>query len=126
MSLMTKEQVMSGKHDVYVLEADGAFRVRPAVVIVDGGPNAKLKIRNLTGYDIECDFPNGILAAGQSQQPTAKKRIKPNSGVNGPDKLTLLLDGNADGDCEYQIYVLKNGGRWEAVGESRPKIIVDP
>jgi hypothetical protein len=126
MSLTTKEEAVPGKHDVYVLEVDGEFRVRPAVAIVEGGNNRQLKIRNLTGYEIELDLPNGLLAQGQAQQPTAKKKSRPNSGPGGPDKLTLSLDGNADGDYAYHVYVLKNGGRWEAVGESGPKIIVDP
>ncbi len=112
------------RHDVYVLEVDGVFKVRPAVVIVRGGPGAQLKIRNLTKYDVELDFPDKFLEVGKPLRQRAEKRSSPPSGPFGPDKLTLPLDANADGDYPYRVTVLTGGGV-PAVGESGPIIIVD-
>ncbi len=34
---------MGGKHDIYIIEVEGEFRVRPAVAMIDG-TQRKLKI----------------------------------------------------------------------------------
>jgi hypothetical protein len=125
MNLVGKEESMAGKHDIYVLEADGEFRVRPAVAIVQGGKDKRLRIRNLTEYLAFLVFPNGPLDAAESQ--TQSVQAKGTVGQAGKvDRVTLSIDQNADGDYDYQVFVLKNGTAVPAKGESGPKIIVDP
>ena len=125
MSLTAKEEVMSGKHDVYVLEVDGELRVRPAVAIVDGGAGVKLRIRNLTQYPAFLGFPSGPLAPGQPQTQLVepKNTIGPGGKL---DRVQLPIDPSSDGDYNYHVFVIKDGTVVSALGDSGPKIIVDP
>jgi hypothetical protein len=105
---------MPGMHDVYVFEDDGTFYVRPAVAIVTNGPNAKLKIRNLTGHKVRVSLPTNLRTVRSSTlRPgrAAKPRVKT----------------GASGIFNYIVEVSLKPGVWvPAMGDSRPKIIVDP
>ncbi|MGE5358625.1 MAG: hypothetical protein ACM3NQ_06360 [Bacteroidales bacterium] len=100
------------KYDIYVYEDAGVFYARPAPVIVDR-QKGKLKVRNLTKKKITLTFQDGVV----TENPTV---ITGNHG-------DIELDPAADGIYGYDIGVkltTKFSGR--ALGNSAPKIIVDP
>jgi len=105
---------MPGMHDVYVFEDDGTFHVCPGVAMVTNGPNAKLRIRNLTGHKVRVSLPTNLRTVRSSTlRPgrTAKPRLKV----------------GASGIFNYVVEVSLRSGVWvRAIGGSRPKIIVDP
>ncbi len=105
---------MAGKYDVYVIQDGDEYYVRPGVVIVDGGPGGKVRVRNLTGLPIELEFPAAVAAAGRV--PIAAR-----AAAHVP------LAPGADGLYEFAVDVtLREGVTKRALGHSWPKIIVDP
>jgi hypothetical protein len=120
---------MPGKYDVYVFKDGDTFYVRPAVAMVmrDAGV---VKIRNLTDYTVEV----GLFAGPHVPiLPGANRDIE--------------IPGSANGVYDYSVDVLVGPGphgpgphgpgphdgpdggltnRVAAVGNSFPKIIVDP
>ena len=104
---------MGGKHDIYIIEVAGEFRVRPAVAMVDGSTK-KLNIRNLTGYAATLVFPLGFLAGDQEVFSIASM-----------DKKPADLMQNLDGQFQYLVVINKNGELVPAKGESAPSVIVD-
>jgi hypothetical protein len=107
---------MRGKYDVYVFEDGGVFYTRPAVAMVEGGKDKRqLNVRNLTGRSITLAFPKGVLL-GTTQ--LVIKAHKPGQAD---------IDPNADGVFDYQVQVrLTTKIQAQALGNSWPKIIVDP
>ena len=107
---------MGGKHDIYIIEVEGEYRVRPAVTMIDGSTK-KLKIRNLTNYTAVLFFPLGFLADNKESVSIAK---------NTTD--TFDLDPELDDSLarQYSVLINKNGEVVPATGESAPSVIVDP
>jgi len=105
---------MPGMYDVYVFEDDGTFRVCPGVSVVTNGPNARLKVRNLTGHKVRVSLPTNLRTVKSSTiEPdrTAKPKLK----------------SGASGIFDFCVEVSLKPGVWvRAIGGSRPKIIVDP
>ena len=108
---------MPGKHDIYVFEDNGAYYVRPKVAMVSKGQ--KVRIRNLTNYDVQVNFPNGPVS------PTDMGSLS--WTVNGSDRLDLDLDPDKTQVYEYSVYVMvETTVKVPALASSWPKIIVDP
>lgn len=104
---------MAGIHDVYVFAEGNEFLVRPAVVAVSRS-GKKLKVRNLTDYPITLTFREGVIE-GNSCAVGAQKSADAEIGAL------------ADGIHEYTVDVaLRDGTCKKAIGNSWPKIIVDP
>jgi hypothetical protein len=105
---------MPGMYDVYVFEDDGTFYVYPSVATVTNGPNAKLKIRNLTAKKVRVSLPANLRTVRSSTiRPGrfAKPRLK----------------SGASGIFNYIVEVSLRPGVWaRAIGHSRSQIIVDP
>jgi hypothetical protein len=118
---------MPGRYDIYVFDEDGVFYTRPAVAMVEGGKEKKklmveggkdkkkLKVRNLTGRSITLTFPKRVLLGATLL-------------TVGPHKKGQAdIDPNADGIFDYQVQVsLTRKIQTAALGNSWPKIIVDP
>jgi hypothetical protein len=115
---------MGGNHDVYIIEVEGEYRVRPAVAMIKKSTN-KLKVRNMTDSTAALVFPSGFLDASNQIIALAGQEI---ITVDGKDKLSVDLIQNIDVDKHYQYSVLvnKDGQLVPAKGESAPLIIVDP
>ena len=128
---------MAGKHDVYVFydSQNKTFKVRPAVASVEHDHG--VKVRNLTDYPIMVRFADDVLTqyklppavsqvlptlppALQQWLESMPRRIEKNSG----DK--FHFKSNVSGLLEYNVDVETPHGTEHAVGESSPKIIVDP
>ncbi len=108
---------MPGKHDIYVFEDAGSFYVRPKVAMVENGK--KLRIRNLTNYEVQIDFPNGPVLPTSTG---AASCTIPASGAVGLD-----LDPGKNQIYEYSVYVMVQATlKVPALANSWPKIIVDP
>jgi hypothetical protein len=128
---------MHGDYDVYVLDVDGEYRVRPAVMAVKH--HNGVKIRNLTDFPITVRFESGLL------QPIVVPRVP------GPDfsqgflqelaqfvlSPTRVIEAHSNGHFyfapgrsgrafSYEVEVQTEAGPVVAKGESGPKIIVDP
>jgi len=109
--------MMAGKYDIYIIEAGGEYRVRPAVAMVEGsggGGVKPLKIRNVTGHTTILAFPPNFIV----QQDIVTIGSKGTATVN-------LVQG-LDGNYPYSVVVCKNGELLPAKGESGPSVIVDP
>jgi hypothetical protein len=113
---------MAGKHDIYIIKtkgADGEFRVRPAVTMVNG-KKPKLKIRNLTDYTARLTFDSSFI----DQEFHLTDIVYVASGTSAEP---FLVEG-LDGYYEYLVEINTDGAEtWvEAIGESAPSVIVDP
>ena len=105
---------MKGKYDIYIYEDGGAFYTRPPVVAVEGGNGKKLKVRNLTGRTITLTFPPGVVTPATIT-------------VRAHKKGQVDIDPAADGIYDYSVQVrLTSTIQAPALGNSWPKIIVDP
>lgn len=105
---------MAGKHDAYVFNDAGTYKVRPGVVFAVAGTS--ISIRNLikTGR-VDFAFPTGLMQTGTPTTIPAGK------------SQTFTIDKAADGFYAYQItFVLKSGRKRKCHGESDPGMIVDP
>ena len=104
---------MPGRYNVYVFEDDGVYYVRPGVAMVlrvaDG-----VKVRNLTNHRIEIRVP--------SIEHFPIWSVDPLSGQ------TFALPDGANGIYDYRVDVIlvADTVRVRALGNSFPKIIVDP
>jgi hypothetical protein len=106
------------KHNIFIIEAAGEYRVRPAVAVVEVPPY-KLKIRNMTQYTAVLVFPNDFLLAGTN----------PIQYITSGEKLELdLTNFTADKPVrfQYSVVISKEGEVVPATGESAPSVIVDP
>jgi hypothetical protein len=113
--------VMGGKHDIYIIEVAGEYRVRPAVAVIDGSTK-KLKIRNLTEEKVHLFFPPNFLTAVYQDSVTLDKKKSKDADI-----VDKNLDGTSlDVYLEYLVVINKNGVLIEAKGESAPSVIVDP
>lgn len=119
---------MAGKHDVYILEVDGEYRARPAVAAVEHGNG--ITFRNLTPYKVVVHFPSGllkktpyppVLPPAIAQLLQTIRELPPNS-----KNKNFRFAANVDGAFTYQAEVETPSGLVPVVGESGPKIIVDP
>lgn len=127
---------MAGKHDVYILEVDGEYRARPAVAAVEHGNG--ITFRNLTPYPVKLSFPAGLLkkfplSAVQMQalprgMSAFVAQLLQNTRILDPNSQNknFKFAHNANGAFSYQADVQEPTGPVPVVGESGPKIIVDP
>jgi hypothetical protein len=105
---------MPGKYDIYVYEEGGVFYARPSPAIVEGGRGKHLRIRNLSKKKITLSFPPGVIVGDEVSIPARKHG-------------QVDLDPNADDIYEYVVSVrLTSAFSSHALGNSAPKIIVDP
>ena len=105
---------MPGKYDVYVIADDTCFKVRPAVAATNAG--GWFKVRNCTNFKVAVGFPSGVTAPGGSS---------PTIAPNGTAKYRIAAA--ASGVYSYTVHVSPAPGFViPAVGESGPRIIVDP
>ena len=116
-----------GKHDVYILEVDGEYRARPAVAAASG---KAIGFRNLLSHPVIIVFtPGWVKVRGASPGMENILLLGPGAKSNATQ-----LDPLAEGVLAYEARVLVQaqtpGGVPFAlvpvVGESGPKIIVDP
>jgi len=119
---------MPGSHDVYVIEIDNEYRIRPAVTAVRAG--RRLKIRNCLDKDIVCVFsPDAVRRTGAVQVVTNRRNevVAVATDIAAHNGAGMSLKKTADGVYPYRVLVVKSPKRWvEAVGESGPRMIVDP
>jgi hypothetical protein len=117
---------MPGRYNVYVFKDGAKYYVKPAVAMVSHTLDADgVKIRNLTDYTLEVALfsgPHIHIPAGQVR--------------------SVLIPDDADGVYDYSVDVLVGPGphgsgphsgpeggladKVAAIGNSFPKIIVDP
>jgi len=102
---------MAGKHDVYIVNVGGEYRVRPAVAAVE----KTLKIRNVTSEPAVLMFPPGTILEGdlQTVQPLQKN-------------VTFTIAPTAKDTVSYTVALAKNSELIPAKGESGPTLIIDP
>lgn len=117
-----------GKYDIYIIEAAaGEFRVRPAVAMVEGSKTAvnikELSIRNTTDYSAIVIFPSGftkdsdIIDLMPKQNPPA---------IDQDVKSVKLNHLKNNGHFYYDVMIRKGVDLIQAIGESKPSVIVDP
>jgi hypothetical protein len=115
---------MPGKHDIYVFEDNGTFYVRPTVAMVGNGEGKKVRIRNLTTYSVQVEFPKGPV------DPTKKPMTAgspPSCTIEPSRSVALDLDPSKTQVYEYSVYVMVQATlKVPALANSWPKIIVDP
>ena len=107
---------MPGKFDVYIIEAGGEYRVRPAVAMVEGsggGAAKQLKIRNVTGQTVILCFPLNFIVGQEIVT------------LGGKGTASVNLVQGLDGNYPYSVVVSKGGDLLAAKGESGPSVIVD-
>jgi non-ribosomal peptide synthetase component E (peptide arylation enzyme) len=133
---------MGGLNDIYIIEVEGEYRVRPAVAAIDGRTQ-KLKIRNLTAYTAFLTFPPNFLA--NDINIVAKRQDILAKMQSILTKMQSILDENLDfislaggatasadllprltGQYQFTVMIDKNGVFVPAKGESAPSVIVDP
>ena len=98
------------RHDVFIVNIGGEYRVRPAVAAVD----KTLKIRNVTTETAILMFQPGTIDDGDLQP------MKPG------EKKTFTISAAAKDSIPYTVAVVKNGALIPAKGESEPVLIIDP
>jgi hypothetical protein len=126
---------MPGAYDVYILESEAGYRVRPAVAPVEHVNG--IKVRNLTGYPVTLRFPSGVLepinlpAGAFAKVPESLhgqlvhiSRSVRTVAANGHDRFPF--HEGASGVYSYLVDVETPGGPVPAEGESAPRVIVDP
>jgi hypothetical protein len=118
-----------GKHNIYIIEVAGEFRVRPAVAMVEGskaagaGGDKELSIRNTTGYPAIVVFDPGFTQ-GNNDVFTLTEKDTP--GSTKAVKLSINANTPLSGNYPYSVMIRKGGDLIEAKGESAPSVIVDP
>ena len=104
----------NGKHDIYVFSDDNGYKVRPAVAMAARAN--KISVRNCTDKRVFVDFQGA---------PVVPESGTPLIGADSSKKFKLLEGAN----CVYPFQVLVTvapGFTVAAVGQSGPKLIVDP
>lgn len=103
--------MMPANHDVFIVPDVNGFKVRPAVAV--STPNSPFKMRNLTDSAVAVHFPTGLMT-------TAGGDIGPKASA------TFTVSSSANGVYDYTVEVDVRGVRLQALGESGPRIIIDP
>jgi hypothetical protein len=139
---------MTGKYHAYILQIDGALKVRPAVASLDRATSVDehghvvFTIRNLTAHEAKLwlAFPLPIAKAHVQVPPTggvtppiiatsvADTAVPPSPVVipAGTVRSVDVPDG-VSGVCRYAVtFELRGEGVVHAAGESDPVVIVDP
>jgi hypothetical protein len=116
----------AGKHNIYIIEVGGEFRVRPAVAMVEGskaGVDKDLSIRNTTDYPAIVVFKSGFTKNSDVVELMPKQKPP----VVGQDvKIVQLSHLNDEGHYFYDVMIRKGVDLIQAIGESKPSVIVDP
>ena len=124
---------MPGQHDVYIIPDDhDGYIARPAVAAVVHGHG--IKFRNLTGFTVTLQLPPIV-----QRRVTLPAKLVKSAAAKGVNLQSLPQDippgktahfhfkARASGLFLYTGYVqVSPTQRKEIVGESQPKIIVDP
>jgi negative regulator of sigma E activity len=106
----------SGKHQAYIVEVEGQFRIRPSVATLDLGSHPLFSIRNVT------DWPATVTVDG-----TMLVRNTPRTRHAAPGAaVTFRLDPGASGAYTYEVWVDLGSAKLPVQGESDPVIIIDP
>ncbi len=114
---------MKGKHDVYIVEVDGKFRVRPAIWSAVHGAN--FSIKNTTSHQVMVTFTNIEVVEDQSHPSRTLQPLDP-QGHAQDDRWDVTLNGKCHAGCyAYDVDVLKAASKVAATGESKPIIIID-
>jgi len=118
----------NGHHDIYIVEAGGGYRVRPAVWSTNGKNNPKLKMRNLTDKHVQVLLPAMITASNTDERiDLIPRRTTATTGSDCRDvDLKGLNDAEPPISCSYLVVVFTGSGAVTASGESEPIIIIDP
>lgn len=117
---------MKGYHDIYIIEVDGEYRVRPAVWSTDAdwrkGRNIIL-FRNFTSYQVEIELPGEIVRTGQANpltlQPARQQGSAGHIALNAGTRISA-------GAYPYRVTVKREERNQLAKGQSEPIIIIDP
>lgn len=102
--------------DVYIIEINGEYLVRPATFIVEGRGKPKtwsVKFHNMTGRGVDITIP-----ASHHPHPAP-----PGTVHDGADQVITI---NGTGAFEYTVTVNTGSTGVKARGHSSPIIIVDP
>ncbi len=118
---------MPGSHDVYVIEVDGEYRVRPAIVPVRAGQ--KFRMRNCLDHDVVFLFaPEAVARTGAVETVKDEKQKVVAVGVEIPaqDGELVSIKKSANGVYLYRVLVVKSPNKWvDAIGESGLRLIVN-
>ena len=101
---------MPGQYDVYIIDVEGRFMVRPAVAAA--APNGPFKIRNLT------DFPATVNP--DAALNTRSLHIAPGGWGQ------FQVSPRSDGLYQYEVWLRIGETDLRVNGESDPVIIIDP
>jgi hypothetical protein len=126
---------MKGDHDIYIVEAGGHYRVRPAAWSVN--PKKKnssdkaieLLIRNMTKCKVIVAFPDivDMTVAGAATEFALQPVGATNPAKDRLDRRIVPLKSDTNADCyPYSVFVVTSTGTVQAVGESEPVVIIDP
>ncbi|MCU0254906.1 MAG: hypothetical protein MUE47_10260 [Acidobacteria bacterium] len=104
--------------DIHIIDANGVFKVRPAVTKLDKRARDPLEIefRNLTATGAELVFPSGLLDPGQRSHVP----------VPADGSAAVVVSIRASGFYEYQVLMVAERSVVSASGESAPGMIIDP
>jgi hypothetical protein len=125
---------MTGKYHAYILELDGALKVRPAVASVDSELSgdepaaASFTIRNLTDHTATLRLKPPMPPPRHGPTPPAHVSPLPPPVVIEPGRVGVIpLPTGASGLYRYEVtFDLAGGGVVHAAAESDPVVIVDP
>ncbi len=139
---------MTGRYHAYILQLDGALKVRPAVASLDSATSVDehgrvvFRIRNLTAYEAKLwmTFPLPIVEGHVHVPPTggvtpptiarsvADAAVPPSPVVIPAGTVgSVEVPGGVSGVCRYAVTLeMRGGGVVHAAGESDPVVIVDP
>ena len=104
---------MPASHDGYILQEETGFKVRPPIIVKGAGD--ALRFRNLAQHAATIIFPSGLVE--QKESPP----IPP-----GGSSIDFTILRGANGVYQYAVEIALNDLSLRAIGESGPKIIVDP
>jgi hypothetical protein len=107
----------SGKHQAYIVQVEGQFKVRPAVASLEKGQHRHFSICNVSEWPAKVKVDSAMLAPGES----ALQEV-----ANGYAVSFLLGNRNRSKAFTYEVSVNLDGVELPVHGESDPVIIIDP
>jgi hypothetical protein len=107
----------SGKHQAYIVQVEGQFKVRPAVASLEKRQHKQFSICNVCEWPATVTVDSAMLAPGQS----ASQNV-----ANGDAVSFLLRNRNKSKAFTYEVWVDFGSAKVPVHGESDPVIIIDP